>query len=53
MAQVVGSNFLDARSLIGGIGPITIDPSVQNKGIGRQLMQTIMEYGLRTWPGSD
>lgn len=43
-AQVVGSNFLDARSLIGGIGPITIDPSVQNKGIGRQLMQTIMEY---------
>ena len=43
-ARVVGSNFLDARSLIGGLGPITIDPSVQNKGIGRQLMQTIMEY---------
>ena len=43
-ARIVGSNFLDARSPIGGVGPITIDPSVQNKGIGRQLMQTIMEY---------
>lgn len=41
--RVLGSNFLDERSPIGGIGPITIDPSMQNKGIGRQLMQTIME----------
>jgi predicted N-acetyltransferase YhbS len=41
--RIVGSNFLDERSRIGGIGPITIDPSVQNKGIGRQLMLTVME----------
>jgi predicted N-acetyltransferase YhbS len=44
--RIVGSNFLDTRSLIGGIGPITIDPSVQNTGIGRQLMQTIMEHAV-------
>jgi len=44
--RIVGSNFLDTRSLIGGIGPITIDPSVQNTGIGRQLMQTIMERAV-------
>jgi predicted N-acetyltransferase YhbS len=41
--QIVGSNFLDMRSPIGGIGPITIDPSVQNKGIGRELMQAVMD----------
>jgi predicted N-acetyltransferase YhbS len=33
--QVVGSNFMDERSAIAGIGPITIDPTVQNRGIGR------------------
>jgi len=31
--EVVGSNFMDERSAIAGIGPITIDPTVQNKGI--------------------
>ena len=36
--QVVGSNFMDERSAIAGIGPITIDPTVQNRGIGRALM---------------
>jgi predicted N-acetyltransferase YhbS len=50
--HIVGSNFLDARSLIGGIGPITIDPSAQNKGIGRQLMQTVMEHAAaKRMPG--
>src|SRR5205814_6373141 len=36
--QVVGSNFMDERSAIAGIGPITIDPTVQNRGIGHALM---------------
>src|SRR4029453_16851230 len=36
--QVVGSNFMDERCAIAGIGPITIDPAVQNRGIGRALM---------------
>src|SRR3990170_2316952 len=36
--RVAGSNFLDERSpLIAGIGPITVDPAVQNGTIGRQL----------------
>ena len=34
--KVVGSNFLDERNCIAGVGPITVDPSVQNKTIGRQ-----------------
>jgi predicted N-acetyltransferase YhbS len=32
---VLGSNFLDERGTIAGIGPITVDPTVQNRGIGR------------------
>ena len=41
--RIVGSNCLDERSAIHGIGPITIDPSVQNRGVGRRLMQAVME----------
>jgi hypothetical protein len=35
---VVGSNFLDERSPIAGLGPITVDPKVQNRQVGRLLM---------------
>lgn len=42
--KIVGSNFLDERSaLVAGVGPITIDPKSQNKGLGRQLMVNVME----------
>lgn len=42
--EIVGSNFLDERSaLVAGVGPITIDPKSQNKGVGRQLMVNVME----------
>jgi GNAT superfamily N-acetyltransferase len=41
--RVVGSNCLDERSLIRGIGPITIDPTVQNLGVGRKLMQAAID----------
>ena len=40
--RVVGSNFLDERDSISGIGPITVDPSVQNAGVGRALMNEVM-----------
>ncbi|MEI9813297.1 MAG: GNAT family N-acetyltransferase [Acidobacteriota bacterium] len=41
--RIVGSNCLDERSSIFGIGPITIDPTVQNRGIGRKLMQAVLD----------
>ena len=42
--KIVGSNFLDERSsLVAGVGPITINPKSQNKGVGRQLMINVME----------
>ena len=34
---------MDERSAIAGIGPITVDPAVQNKTVGRQLMMAAME----------
>jgi GNAT superfamily N-acetyltransferase len=41
--RVVGSNFLDERSSIAGLGPITVAPGVQNRTIGRHLMQAVLE----------
>jgi len=39
---IVGSNCLDERSTIAGVGPITIDPKTQNEGIGRRLMEAVL-----------
>ncbi len=36
--RLAGSNVLDERAVIRGVGPITIDPVVQNLGVGRKLM---------------
>jgi predicted N-acetyltransferase YhbS len=50
--RVVGSNFVDERSAIAGIGPITVDPAVQNRAIGRELMQHILDrVAKRRFPG--
>ncbi len=40
--RILGSNCLDERSAIAGVGPITIDPVVQNKGVGRALMEAVL-----------
>lgn len=50
--RILGSNCLDERSTIAGIGPITIDPSSQNTGIGRQLMEEVLRRSCeRGFPG--
>ena len=41
--RIVGSNFLDERNSIAGVGPITVDPTVQNRAIGRRLMDAVHE----------
>lgn len=43
--RIVGSNFLDERDPIRGVGPITIDPESQNSGVGRRLMEAVIERG--------
>jgi GNAT superfamily N-acetyltransferase len=41
--RLIGSNCLDERSSIFGVGPITIDPAAQNAGVGRKLMDAVLE----------
>jgi predicted N-acetyltransferase YhbS len=43
--RVVGSNFLAEADPIRGVGPITVDPSVQGGGVGRQLMGVVLDRG--------
>jgi predicted N-acetyltransferase YhbS len=50
--RIVGSNFLDERSTIAGLGPITVDPEAQDAGVGKQLMLAALErVRERQFPG--
>jgi GNAT superfamily N-acetyltransferase len=40
--KTVGSNFMWEQKLIAGIGPITVDPTVQNATVGRRLMHAVL-----------
>jgi GNAT superfamily N-acetyltransferase len=51
--RIVGSNCLDERSATAGIGPITVDPSVQNLGVGRKLMEAVLVHHFRDWYSSE
>ena len=39
---VVVSNFLDERCSVAGLGLITVSPTQQNSGVGRRLMQHML-----------
>ena len=41
--RIAGSNFMDERATIAGIGPISVDPEVQNSGAGRAMMQHMLD----------
>lgn len=41
--RIVGSNFLDERSTIHGVGPITVDPDAQNRRVGHSLMTAVLD----------
>jgi predicted N-acetyltransferase YhbS len=40
--RVIGSNFLDERSTIYSVGPITVEPRHQDNRVGRELMQAVL-----------
>ena len=40
--RIVGSNCLDERSAIAGVGPITVEPGIQDSGVGRNLMEAVL-----------
>lgn len=41
--KVIGSIFMDERSAVSAIGPITVEPGQQNSGVGKALMLAAME----------
>lgn len=41
--QPAGSNFLLVSDEVGGLGPITVEVSLQGHGIGRALMQNVID----------
>jgi GNAT superfamily N-acetyltransferase len=41
--RLLGSNFLDERGPVFGLGPITVDPAAQNEGVGRRLMEAALK----------
>jgi GNAT superfamily N-acetyltransferase len=43
--RIIGSNFLDERGPVLGVGPITVDPVTQSAGVGRRLMEAVLERG--------
>lgn len=50
--QIIGSNFLDERSPVAGLGPITVSPGEQNSGVGRLLMEhALQRAAIRGYPG--
>jgi predicted N-acetyltransferase YhbS len=41
--RIVGSNFLWENASIAGVGPITVDPKLQNAQVGKQLMNNVLQ----------
>src|ERR671913_1356426 len=46
--RLVGSNFLSLMDPVAGVGPITVDPSYHSQGLGRTLMQDVLDYARRS-----
>ena len=41
--RVIGSNFLWETAPVVGVGPITVDPAVQDQAVGRRLMEDVLQ----------
>jgi predicted N-acetyltransferase YhbS len=49
-ARPVGSNFISFMDEVAGLGPVTVDPRLQGRGIGRSLMLDVLrEARARGW----
>ena len=46
-AEVLGSNFIGFSDPVAGVGPITVRPEAQSRGVGRALMIAVMDEARR------
>lgn len=44
--RILGSNFLDERSTIRGVGPVTVDPDAQDSCVGTALMHAVLDRSV-------
>ncbi len=50
--RILGSSFLDERSTIFAIGPVSVDPTAQDHNVGRVLMAAMLDRAaVRRAPG--
>jgi predicted N-acetyltransferase YhbS len=50
--RIIGSGFQDERGAIVGVGPISVDPSAMDVGVGRALMEALLQRSRdRAVPG--
>jgi GNAT superfamily N-acetyltransferase len=42
--RLAGSNFMSVGDEVAGVGPISVDPALDGRGIGRCLMHAVLEH---------
>jgi GNAT superfamily N-acetyltransferase len=42
--RLAGSNFMSVGDEVAGVGPISVDPALDDRGIGRCLMHAVLEH---------
>lgn len=49
--RLLGSNFISFSDPVAGVGPITVRPDAQARGVGKLLMQAVMDEARRRGVG--
>jgi GNAT superfamily N-acetyltransferase len=45
--RIIGSIWMDERSVVSAVGPITVEPGDQNSGVGKALMQCALDQAAK------
>ncbi len=48
--ELLGTSFLDERGLVKAVGPVSVDPRAQTRGVGRSLTRAVLD---RAGAGAD